>query len=895
MSTYRLERLFKARSVALVGGSPRPNSLGRSVLDNLRHGGFCGRIDLINPKYSEISGLKAVPHIESLPEPPDVVVVTAPAPAVPDIIRSAGLKKAGVAVVISAGLGHGAGSLADRAREIAYETGLRIVGPNGLGALVPPIGLNASFAARSVPAGDLALVSQSGAVAAGLVEWSVQRSIGFSAILSIGDAFDVDFADLLDFLSADRGTRAILLYVEAVTNARKFLSAARAAARTKPVVVLKSGRHAQGAKAAATHTGALAGVDAVYDAAFRRAGLLRVLDFGELFTAAETVARLRPPMGSRLSILTNGGGIGVLAVDRLIDLGGSLAPIGSEALDALNRVLPPGWSRSNPVDIIGDADGARYAAAMDVLLEDKESDALLVLNVPTALASSLEAARTVAAAASRPRSYPRKPVFAGWIGESRDAAETFNEAGLPHYATEADAVAGFMHLARYREAQEALMVAPPSLPESFMPDIAAARKAIDRALQDGRKWLDALEIDILLRVYGIPAPGVVLVENPEAAAEAARGLFTRHGALAVKIASQDIIHKSDIGGVQLNLRTVDDVRTAAAAMIERARASRPGARIAGVTLHPMIIRRKARELIAGIVDDPVFGPVVLFGCGGTAVEAIDDKALALPPLDMNMARDLMRRTRIFKLLEGYRDVCAADLDGVASCLIRMAQMAADLPEIRDMDLNPLLADAEGVIVLDARVAVTPLDREADKGTAHPRLAIQPYPKEWERHVLAGTRQVFLRPIRPEDEDAIGALVGKVTDEDLRLRFFSPIKTLSHPFIARLTQLDYARSMAFVALDEADNEMLGVVHLHADSNLEAGEYSVLVRSDLKGQGLGWLLMQTMLEYARAKGLRRVEGQVLRKNTTMLRMCAELGFRITTPEGQFDICEVELELY
>ena len=528
--------------------------------------------------------------------------------------------------------------------------------------LAPHAKLNASFATRMPPAGDLALVSQSGAITAGLVEWSAAHGIGFSAVVSLGDKIDVDFGDLLDYFALDRRTRAILLYIESINDARKFMSAARAAARIKPVVVIKSGRHAQGAKAAQTHTGALAGSDSVYDAAFRRAGLLRVLDLDELFAAAETLGRVRPFSGERLAILTNGGGIGVLAVDRLADLGGTLAGLRRETMKTLDATLPPIWSRANPVDIAGDADGARYAAAFEALLDDPDNDAVLVMNVPTALASAEAAAKAVVdvAQAHRSRSIRPKPVFAVWVGDSEATTPIFEAAGIPSYATETDAVRGFMHLVRYREALEALMATPPSLPQDFKPDVAAARAAIDDAVRDGRTWLDPIEINRLLAAYSIPIVPALLARDADEAAAIAAPLLAEGSTVVAKILSPDIVHKSEVGGVRLNLTSEHAVREAVADILARAKAARPDARIRGVTIHPMIVRPKARELIAGIADDPTFGPVVVFGSGGTAVEVIDDKALALPPLDLELARELIARTRVARVLKAYRDVPAAD-------------------------------------------------------------------------------------------------------------------------------------------------------------------------------------------------------------------------------------------
>jgi acetyltransferase len=880
MSTYRLDRVFSPRSVALIGASPREKSVGRAVLKNLRDGGWSGPLHLINPKHREIDGIATLPDLSQVSAPPDLVIISSPPTTVPDVVAQAAQMGVGAAIIITAGLGHGAGSLSEACEQAARLKGLRLVGPNCIGVLAPQAHLNASFAARMPAAGELALISQSGAIAAGLVDWAAQRHVGFSAIASIGDQLDVDFGDLLDYFALDRGTRAILLYIESIKNARKFMSAARAAARVKPVVVVKAGRQAAGAKAAATHTGALAGADAVYAAAFHRAGLLRVLDLGELFDAAETLGRVRHLRGNRLAILTNGGGLGVLAADRLADLNGTLAELSPATRSALDRVLPPTWSKSNPVDIIGDADEARYTAALEALMAAPEVDAVLVANVQTAIAPAAGIATSVADLVRRVHSHkPQpKPVFALWVGADPQIATTFNAADVPHFDTESDAVRGFMQIVQHRAAIDALMQTPPSLPSEIAPDKATARDVVAKVCAENRKWLDPLEVSALLRAYGIPTVETILARSPEEAAAAAAPLLNAGQSLVAKIMSREIVHKSDVGGVRLNLTSAQAVHTAVTEIIANAKQARPDANIIGVTLQPMIVRPKAHELIVGIADDPTFGPVICFGTGGTGVEVINDKALALPPLDLKLAKDLIGRTRIARLLRGYRDVRPVDEDALALILVKIAQLAADLPEVRDLDINPLLADASGLLALDARVAVAPVGAGV-KGPGHPRFAVRPYPSEWERTLsLSDGRRIVARPIRPEDEALYPEFLQQVSGQDLRLRFFAPMREFSHAFIARLTQIDYARAMAFVAIDAARHSLLGVVRLHSDANYEAGEYAILLRSDLKGQGLGWQLMQLIIAYAKSEGLKRIEGQVLTENTVMLRMCEELGFHV-----------------
>ena len=897
MSTYRLKNLLAPRSVALIGASPRQGSVGRAILDNIRKAQFAGEFGLVNPRYRDIDGVASVAGIGRLGFAPELVVITAPAQTIPDLIDEAGSHGAAGAVIVSAGLGHGTGSLAEAAERAARKYGMRLIGPNCLGIMMPWVHLNGSFSAHMPAAGNLALISQSGAIAAGMVDWAAQRAVGFSGIVSIGDQIDVDIADLLDYFALDEKTNAILLYIEAIKDARKFMSAARAAARIKPVVVVKSGRMAQGAKAAATHTGALAGADAVYDAAFQRAGVLRVSDLRELFDCAETLGRMKSPPGKRLAILTNGGGIGVLAVDLLAELGGIPAELSPATRKQLDAAMPPTWSKANPVDIVGDADSARYTAALESLLADPGNDAVLVMNVQTAIARADEIARAVTDVVRKHRVGHRmlpKPVLAVWVGADPVVGEILSSAAIPSYPTEGDAVRGFMHLVHHRELVEALAQVPPAMPSEFVPDADAARQVVAAALADGRAWLDPIEVKRLFDAYEIAVVPTFAAADAEQAVAHANAIFAQGATVVLKIMSRDIVHKSDVGGVVLNLTSADAVRKATADILSRARAARPDARISGVMVQAMVVRAKARELILGLADDPTFGTVVVFGRGGTAVEVINDKSLALPPLDLQLARSLIERTRVSRLLRAYRDVPAVKQDAVAMVLVKLAQMAADIPELRGLDINPLLADEAGVLAVDARVAIGRVEPKF-RGSGPANFAVRPYPSQWQRHIeVKDGWRVLVRPIRPEDEPLIHGMLKHVTLQDLRLRFFAPMKEFSHEFIARLTQLDYARAMAFVAFDENTGELVGVVRIHSDSIYQTGEYAILLRSDLKGRGLGWTLMQMIIEYAKSEGLKTISGDVLTENTVMLAMCRSLGFEVKADPTEHDICNVRLAL-
>jgi acetyltransferase len=549
------------------------------------------------------------------------------------------------------------------------------------------------------------------------------------------------------------------------------------------------------------------------------------------------------------------------------------------------------------VDIVGDADPARYAAALEVLLADPGNDAVLVMNVQTAIAHADEIAVTVTELVAKYRQQHRgwsKPVLAVWIGAEHRVTDLLSSAGIPNYPTEDDAVRGFMHLVRHREVVEALAQVPPAMPSEFMPDVETAREIVAAALADGRHWLDPIEIKRLLDAYDIAMVPTFAAANAEQAVAHAETIFAQGATVVLKIMSRDIVHKSDVGGVVLNLTSADAVRKATADILSRAKALRPEARISGVMVQAMVVRPKARELILGIADDPTFGTVIVFGRGGTAVEIINDKALALPPLDLQLARSLIERTRVSRLLRAYRDVPAVKEDAVAMVLVKLSQMAADIPEIRELDINPLLADRSGVLAVDARIAIGAAPRRfAGSGPAN--FAVRPYPSQWQRQIeVKDGWRVFVRPIRPEDEPVIHEFLRHVTSHDLRLRFFAAMKEFSHEFIARLTQLDYARAMAFVAFDEATGEMVGVVRIHSDSIYESGEYAILLRSDLKGRGLGWALMQLIIEYARSEGLKAISGDVLAENTIMLDMCRDLGFEVKQDPVEHDICNVRLPL-
>jgi acetyltransferase len=893
MSIRNFHKLFHPASVALIGASERPGSVGAVVARNLRRAGFKGELLLVNPHLENLDGMRVYPGVASLPHAPDLAVIATPPATVPGLIAELGARGTRAAIVITAGfgeLGEEGRALQRAALDAARPYLLRLVGPNCLGMILPGLGLDASFSHLAPPPGEVAFVSQSGAMITAMLDWAAPRAIGFSHVVSLGDMADVDFGDMLDCLATETQSRAILLYVEGITHGRKFMSAARAAARLKPVIVLKAGRLSGGARAAASHTGMLAGSDRVYQAAFRRAGMLRVETMEELFDAAETLALTGAQNGERLAILTNGGGAGVLANDALEAAGGRLAALSRDTVARLDQALPRTWSRRNPVDIIGDAPGTRYAAALEGLLGDDGVDAVLVLNCPTALAAPEEAARAVidTLAAIPPAMRQGRNVFTAWLGGQSAAAvrRLFNAARVPTYDTPEEAVTGFLHRVRYQRNQSLLMEAPPVRPDPAPPDIAAARTTIAAAIAACRAWLDPVEVEAVLAAYRIPLPASRHAAHPEDAVAAAQ---TIGFPVALKIRSPDITHKSDVGGIALGLDDAGAVRAAATALLQRVRAAKPEARLDGFLVQQMVRRPGAVELLAGLADDPVFGPVVLFGQGGTAVEVIDDSAVALPPLNPLLARAQMIQTRVWRLLQPYRGRSAAAVDAIADVLIGLGPLAAEHPEIRELDINPLLADADGVIALDARIRVAPA---AERGAA--RFAIAPYPKELEtiERLRDGTA-VALKPIQPEDEKLLHDLAAHMTPEDLRLRFFAPVRGISHALAARLTQIDYDREMALVA--QHDGSVLGIARYFADPDRLGAEYAVAVRSDWKGRGVGYLLVTRLIEIARRYGIGELIGEVLHENRRMLDMCRGLGFVLSPHPADASLVRVRKPLF
>jgi len=891
MSVRNLNKLFAPRSVALIGASNRPGSLGATLLHNLSAGGFAGAIYPVNPKHTELTGLPVVASVADLAAAPDLAVICTPPATIPAIIRQLGEKGTRAAIVLSAGLADARDergrSLKQAMLDAAHPYLLRILGPNSAGLLAPAIKLNASVANSGALPGRIAFVSQSGALMTGVLDRARSRGIGFSHFIALGDSSDVDLGDVLDYLASDGATGSILLYVEHLRYARKFMSAARAAARSKPTLVLKAGRAGAGERAAASESGALAGMDDVFDAAIRRAGMLRVFTTEQLFAAVETLAHAKPLHGERLAIVANGAGPGVLAFDALVCGGGTAASLAPETVASLAALLPAG-GRTNPVNLHGDAEPERYRQALELLLRDPNTDAVLVVHAPTANVDSADIARAIAPLAKG----ASRNVLSCWLGGDSvaGAREIASSAGIPTFDTPEDAVAGFLQIVHYRRNQNLLMQVPPSVSSIAASERGTARALVREALAAGRYLLSDPETKAILRAYGMSLVETRAASTVDEAVAAARGIGFP---VAVKILSPDVMHKSDVGGVALDLDSEAAVRAAAQRVRKRLQEMRPDARFEGFSVQAMARRPEGHELILGAATDPVFGPVILFGQGGIAVQVADDHAVALPPLNAVLARDMIARTRVSRLLAGYRNRPPSDMDAIVATLVQVSRLVCDIPEIVELDINPLLADANGAIVLDARMRLALADRS---GSTLDRLAIRPYPRELEESIDFGGGQLLLRPVRPEDGPAHLRFFDALTPDDVRYRMFVRIRELNPSQLARFTQIDYDREMAFIATRTGPDglpETLAVGRVVADPDNVSAEFAVTVRSDLKGQGLGKILMQKLIDYCRLRGTREIVGEALPQNNRIIGLVKKLGFEVF-PAGEEGVRKFRLVL-
>jgi acetyltransferase len=876
MGQHYLSSLFSPQSVAVIGASNRPQSVGGIVFANLLTGGYQGKLYAVNPKHKEIQGQPAFASIDQIGERVDLVVIATPAATVPDIIEACGKHGVRAAVILSAGFGEAGAdgtALQQTLLEAARRYGIRLIGPNCLGLMRPSLGLNATFSNGGALPGKLALVSQSGALCTAILDWAHANEIGFSSVVSLGDSADVDFGETLDFLVSDRLTEAVLLYIEGIRNARNFMSALRAAARIKPVIVVKVGRHEAGKKAALSHTDAMVVADDVFDATLRRAGAVRVMTIAQLFTAAQALSSGFRPRGNRLAIVTNGGGPAVMAADRAADLGIELATLSTETVVALNAVLPPTWSKRNPLDIIGDADAARYRQALSVCMQDANVDGALVILTPQAMTKPLDVAETVIEIAHQ----SGKPLLACWMGDGQvtEARAAFTRAHIPNFRTPEPAVEVFSFISAYVKNQQLLLQTPGPLSHHTQPDVEGARLLIENVLAERRHILSEMESKALLAAFHIPVTKTVVAHSPNEALLLAEQFGFP---VAMKVSSPDLTHKSDAGGVRLNLSNAQAVRTTYQEIMADVQRNRPNAHIDGIAIEPMIMKPNGRELMIGVTTDPVFGPVITLGMGGVAVEILGDRAVELPPLNRYLASNLISRTRVAKLLGQFRHMPPADMEALLNVLISVSEMTCELPWLKEMDINPLLLDEKGAIVVDARVVV---DFHSATAERYAHMAIHPYPSHLEsRWQLPDATDVVIRPIRPEDAQMEQSFVRGLSCDTKYSRFMGALEELTPAMLVCFTQIDYDREMALMAVTEINGKEveLGIARYVTNPDAESCEFALVVSDQWQHKGIGHKLMTSLMDVARSKGLKRMEGEVLTTNQNMLLLVRSLGFSV-----------------
>jgi acetyltransferase len=886
MGLYNLDKIFKPESVAVIGASRKEGTIGYALMENLTEGGYRGRIVPVNPKYSEILGIETYKSLSKAGGKVDLAVIATPIFTVPEIIKECVDQGVGGAVIISAGgkeTGKEGLKLEQEIDEEARKGGLRIIGPNCMGIIRPDRNLNASFAAHMPPKGNVAFISQSGAICSAMLDLSLKENMGFRHFVSIGSMLDVDFGDLIDYLGADSQVKSILLYIESLSHFQKFMSAARAVSRVKPIVVLKSGKSAAGAQAAASHTGAMAGEDMAYEAAFRRAGIARVHTLQDFFDCAELLAKQSPPSGKRLVVVTNAGGPGVMAADAISEHGLELSTLSEETVNALNEVLPPHWSHGNPIDILGDATPERYAQVADCCFKSKEIEGMLVIINPQAMTDPTDVAKALAKYL-KDKPYPVFTALMGGRGVEK-GMQFLNEAGIPTYETPEGAVRAFTVLYNYSQNLKLLQEIPSKLPHEIETDENEARRLVEKGLEKERVFLSEVDSKKLLSCYGIPVNRTEEADSMEEALSLASEIGYP---LVLKIHSLDISHKTEAGGVETDLRTEEDVRRAYEHVMESARNYDPNARILGVTLQPMV-RNPDVELLVGAKQDRSFGPVILFGLGGIFAEVLEDRDIGLVPLNRTLARRVMERTKTYKLLQGFRNVPAADMGLIEQLLACLSHLLVDFPEIAELDMNPVVVKNGKPCAVDARVL---LKKTAVSSPHH--LVISPYPEQYEsRETTSGGLNVFIRPIKPEDAPLLLELFDKLSSRSRYYRFFSPMKSLSHDMLIQLTQIDYDRHIALVAFGKENGEekMLGVARVITGADREDAEFSVAVGDPWQGKGVGRMLMKKSIEVARDYGIESIHGDVLAENKEMLNLGREMGFTVS---GGKEAREYELSI-
>ena len=894
MVTLNLDKIFNPKSVAVIGASDLEGSVGYAIVKNLTQQGYAGKVYFVNIRKPEILGVRTYPTVMEIPEVVDLAMIATPAKTVPDVVEECG--RAGVkgAIIVSAGFketGLEGTALEQKIHEKAKKYGIRIIGPNCIGVMRPKLNLNATFVNKVAKPGKVAFLSQSGALGSAILDWAISQNIGFSNFVSVGSMIDVDFGDLIDYCGSDPQTKSILMYVEGITEARKFMSAARHFARTKPIIIIKSGKYSESAKAAASHTGSLSGEDAIYNAAFKRAGIVRVDEIADLFNAAEVLGTQPLPKGPNLAIITNAGGPGVMATDALISGGGNLAKLSDGTLNKLNTILPPFWSHGNPIDVLGDAQPERYKAAIQACLNDENVDGIVIIFTQQGVVEGKSVAKGIVEVI-REKAYNDKTIVTSFIGNgaAHEANEIFNANNIPTYSTPEQAVKTYLTMYQYQRNIELIYETPEELPVGAAPPKRPINVVFRGAALENRDVLTEDEAKRVLKYYNFPVVETAVANNVDEAVAYARKMGFP---VVLKILSPQIVHKSDVGGVILNVHTEKEVRQAFETLIQRATAFNPEAQIIGVTVQPMV-ERKGYEVIIGGKTDPVFGPTILFGMGGVGVELFKDFSIGLPPLNTTLIRRMMEETKIYQLLKGYRKAPPVNLIVLEKTLLLFSQLLVDFPQIKEIDINPLLINEKDACILDARIAIDK-DKICTKLEPHEHLVISPYPKKLELlWTLDNGQNVLLRPIKPEDEPMWEEMFQNFSEESIRYRFFGMLKDTPHEMRVRYCNIDYDREIAIVAetTTEGRRKILGVSRLSIEPDGKTGELAFIVGDKWQNYGLGTKMVDYTLDIAKEMGVENVSSIMLQDNYRALSLMKKMGFSLEylkdgTVKGMLDL--------
>ena len=900
MVTTNLDKIFNPQNVAIIGASDVEGSVGYAIVKNFTQMGYSGKVYFVNIRKPEILGVKTYQTVDQIPEPVDLAMIATPAKTVPDVMEECGRANVKGVIIVSAGFketGPAGKVLEERILAAAKKYGIRVIGPNCIGIIRPRINLNATFLDKLPKPGNVAFLSQSGALGSAILDWAIHENIGFSNFVSVGSMIDVDFGDLIDYFGSDPKTKSILMYVEGITEARKFMSAARHFARTKPIIVVKSGKFAESAKAAASHTGSLSGEDDIYDAAFKRAGIVRVSEIADLFNAAEVLGTQPLPKGPKLAVITNAGGPGVMATDSLIAQGGQLAKLSQKTMDSLNAVLPAFWSHGNPIDVLGDARADRYKAAVEACLNDENIDGILIVFTQQAVSESVEIAKNIVELV-RGKAYQNKTILTSFMGFGavQEANHILNANNIPTYSTPEQAIKTYMYMYNYQRNIDLLYETPEELPVDAAPPKRPIMVILRNAAFEGREALTEDEAKKILKYYNFPVVRTAVANNVDEAVAFSQEMGFP---VVLKILSPQIIHKSDAGGVILNVNSPSEVREAFELLIQRATAYNPNAQIIGVTVQPMI-EKKGQEIIIGGKTDPVFGPVILFGMGGVGVELFKDYSIGLPPLNTTLIRRMMEETKVYQLLKGYRNTPSVDLKRLDETMLLFSQLLVDFPQIKEIDINPLLINEKEACILDARIVVDK-DKVCKKFEPHEHMVISPYPKKYEiLWSLKNGQEVLLRPIKPEDEPLWLEMFQSFSEESIRYRFFQMVKDTPHEVRVRYCNIDYDREVAMVSeiVENGKRKLLGVSRLSIESDGKSGEMAFIVSDYWQGLGLGTKMVDYVLDIAKEKGVENVYAIMLPDNYRALSLVKKMGFDIKylsdgTVRADLDLKDEEID--